>query len=191
MEIRKPIRSQKYIRNFLSFFRVTKVDLQPISRINDNESLKKSAFRVKFYKRDKLSIRKNANTVQWGKSMKILIVDDSTTMRMILVKSLRQAGFDSATVLEASSARDALQKIAAGGIDIVLCDVNMPEITGIEMVKVVKTKMPGMPIVMVTTESSPEMKLKMMEAGANGIVTKPFPPEELKNVLTPLLPSQS
>lgn len=119
--------------------------------------------------------------------MNILIIDDSATMRMIVVKSLRQAGFDTATVIEASGAKEALQKLAAGNIDLVLADVNMPEISGIELVKVVKTKMPTLPVVMVTTESSPEMKEKMQAAGANGIVTKPFPPEELKKILTPFM----
>lgn len=119
--------------------------------------------------------------------MNILIVDDSATMRMIVVKSLRQAGFTNATVIEAGSAKEALQKIAAGGVDLVLSDVNMPEISGIELVKVVKSKFPSLPIVMVTTESSPEMKQTMTAAGANGIITKPFPPEELKKVIGPFV----
>ena len=119
--------------------------------------------------------------------MNILIVDDSATMRMIVIKSLRQAGFESATVIEANGAKEALTKLAAGGIDLMLSDVNMPEITGIELVKVVKKKMPNLPIVMVTTESSPEMKQEMLTAGANGIITKPFPPEEMAKVLGPLL----
>jgi two-component system chemotaxis response regulator CheY len=106
---------------------------------------------------------------------------------MIVVKSLRQAGYESATVIEAGSAKEALQKIAAGGVDLLLSDVNMPEITGIELVKVVKKKMPDLPVVMVTTESSAEMKKQMMEAGANGIITKPFPPEELQKVIDPLV----
>lgn len=119
--------------------------------------------------------------------MNILVVDDSATMRMIVIKSLRQAGFESATVIEASGAKEALQKLAAGGIDLVLSDVNMPEISGIELVKVVKKKMPALPIVMVTTESSPEMRKEMTDAGASGIITKPFPPEELTKVLGPLV----
>lgn len=119
--------------------------------------------------------------------MNILVVDDSATMRMIVIKSLRQAGFESATVIEAGGAKEALQKLAAGGIDIMLSDVNMPEITGIELVKVVKSKMPTLPIVMVTTESSADMKQQMLTAGANGIITKPFPPEDLQKVLTPLI----
>lgn len=118
-------------------------------------------------------------------SMKILIVDDSETMRMIVTKSIRQAGFASAETVEASSAKDALKAIAAGGVDVVLCDVNMPEISGIEMVKVVRQKFADLPIFMVTTESSPEMRQKMTDAGANGIVTKPFPPEEMKKILSP------
>jgi two-component system chemotaxis response regulator CheY len=121
--------------------------------------------------------------------MNILIVDDSATMRMIVIKSLRQAGYEAVTVLEASGAKEALQKLAAGGIDLMLCDVNMPEITGIELVKVVKKKMPTLPVVMVTTESSAEMRQQMLDAGANGIITKPFPPEELKKIIGPLVKS--
>lgn len=119
--------------------------------------------------------------------MNILIVDDSSTMRMIVVKSLRQAGFESANVIEASGAKEALQKIAAGGIDLVLSDVNMPEITGIDLLKVIKAKMKSLPVVMVTTESSPDMKAQMLAAGANGIITKPFPPEELRKALGPFV----
>lgn len=119
--------------------------------------------------------------------MNILVVDDSATMRMIVVKSLRQAGFTTANVIEASGAREALQKIAAGGIDIILCDVNMPEISGIELIKVIRTKMPGMPILMITTESSPEMRKTMQDAGANGIITKPFPPAELEREIGKLI----
>jgi two-component system chemotaxis response regulator CheY len=90
-------------------------------------------------------------------------------------------------VIEASGAKEALQKIAAGGIDLVLSDVNMPDITGIELVKVIKAKLPKLPVVMVTTESSKEMKESMLQAGASGIITKPFPPEELNKVLGPLV----
>ena len=123
--------------------------------------------------------------------MNVLVVDDSATMRMIVVKSLRQAGYDTATVLEAASAREALQAIAAGGVHLVLSDVNMPEISGIELVKVIKAKFPTLPIIMITTESSPEMKTKMTAAGANGIVTKPFPPEQLRRIIDTLLPKTS
>lgn len=119
--------------------------------------------------------------------MKILIVDDSETMRMIIVKSLRQAGFDTVDIAEAGTARDGLAVIAKGGINLVLSDVNMPEISGIEMVKVIRSKFPTLPIVMVTTESSPEMKQKMLAAGASGIIHKPFPPEQLKEVLGPFI----
>ncbi len=68
-----------------------------------------------------------------------------------------------------------------------LSDVNMPEITGIELVKVIRAKFKELPIIMVTTESSAEMKQKMREAGANDIILKPFPPEELQRVLGPLI----
>lgn len=119
--------------------------------------------------------------------MNILVVDDSATMRMIVIKSLRQAGFANVNTIEAGTAKEGLAKIAEGSIDLVLCDVNMPEITGIEMVKVVRAKFPKLPIFMVTTESSPEMKQTMLAAGANGVVIKPFPPEELQKALSPFI----
>ncbi len=118
--------------------------------------------------------------------MKILIVDDSSTMRKIVMKSLRDAGI-TADVVEVGGAKEGLQKIAEGGITLVLSDVNMPDVSGIEMVKVVRQKFKDLPIIMVTTESSPEMRKQMTDAGANGVITKPFPPEELKKVLGPHL----
>lgn len=113
----------------------------------------------------------------------VLIVDDSATMRMILLKSLRQAGFTEINAIEAGSAKEGLQRVAQGGIQLILSDVNMPEISGIEFVKVIRAKFKDLPIIMVTTESAPEMRQKMVDAGANGIILKPFPPEELKRVL--------
>jgi two-component system chemotaxis response regulator CheY len=114
----------------------------------------------------------------------VLIVDDSATMRMIVIKSLRQAGFEKELIpVEAASAREALQKIAQGGIGLVLSDVNMPEITGIELVKVIRAKFKTLPIIMVTTESSPEMRDQMMQAGANGIIVKPFSTDALAKVI--------
>jgi two-component system chemotaxis response regulator CheY len=118
--------------------------------------------------------------------MKILIVDDSSTMRKIVIKSLSDAGIK-AEVVEAAGAKEGLQKIAEGGINLVLSDVNMPEITGIEMVKVIRQKFKDLPVIMVTTESSPEMKKTMTDAGANGIITKPFPAEDLRRTLAPFI----
>ena len=111
--------------------------------------------------------------------MNILVVDDSATMRMIVVKSLRQAGFDSATVIEAGGAKEALQKIAAGGIDLMLSDVNMPDITGIELVKVVKAKLPNLPVVMVTALEESHHRAAGVRVGANGYLSKPFTPAQL------------
>lgn len=115
--------------------------------------------------------------------MNVLIVDDSATMRMIVIKALRQAGFNNLTPVEAGSAKEALEKIAAGGIDVVLSDINMPEVSGLEMVKVIRAKFKDLPIIMVTTESSQDMKEQMKAAGANGLIVKPFPPEELDKIL--------
>jgi two-component system chemotaxis response regulator CheY len=115
--------------------------------------------------------------------MKVLIVDDSATMRMIVIKALRQAGYPQLEIIEAGGAKEALEKIAAGGIELVLSDINMPEISGLELVKVIRTKFKDLPIVMVTTESSPEMRDQMKTAGASGLIVKPFQQEELEKIL--------
>ena len=115
--------------------------------------------------------------------MKIIVVDDSETMRMMMAKLLRQAGYTKLDLVEAASAKGTLAAIAKGDIDLVRSDVNMPEIDGIELVKVIREKFKSLPVVMITTESSPKMQQKMVDAGAHKVLTKPFSTKQLKDVL--------
>jgi two-component system chemotaxis response regulator CheY len=106
--------------------------------------------------------------------MQALIVDDSTTMRMILKAYLQKMGF---TVTEAINGLDALVKLRAmGKADVVLVDWNMPEMDGLDFVKAVRAEIgyAAMPLMMVTTNSEREHVELALEAGANEYVMKPF-----------------
>lgn len=108
----------------------------------------------------------------------ILIVDDSATIRQQVAAALSPNGF---TVVEASDGRDGLETINGGGIDCVICDVNMPIMNGIEMVEAAK-KDPNnaqLPIIMLTTEGAKELIQQAKSAGASGWLVKPFKPELL------------
>lgn len=120
---------------------------------------------------------------------KILIVDDSSTMRMIIRRVLRQANVEAATILEASNGVEGLAKLTSDpDIQLIFSDVNMPEMNGIDMVKAVRAQRDAasLPIVMVTTEGSDTMVQKAIESGANAYVTKPFTPESFQAALKPL-----
>jgi two-component system chemotaxis response regulator CheY len=110
---------------------------------------------------------------------KVMIVDDSRSIRQHVNSVLSAAGYE---VLEAADGIEAIQRIAATpGLSLVICDVNMPRMNGIELVSVVKDR-PGnenLSIVMLTTEGQPELISKAKAAGARGWMVKPFKPDLL------------
>src|SRR5690606_39701507 len=119
--------------------------------------------------------------------MKILLVDDSTTMRRIQKNTLSKLGFENVT--EAEDGADALKKLAAGGpFDLVLMDWNMPNMTGIEALKKIKadpaTK--ATPVIMVTSESEKTRIVEAIQSGAANYVVKPFQPETLMEKISAL-----
>jgi len=117
---------------------------------------------------------------------KILIVDDSATMRKIIMRVLRQADFQSETIVEASNGVEGLQRLVSDpDIQLILSDINMPEMNGIDFVKAVRTKhdKDALPVVMITTEGGEAMVSTAMSCGANGYVTKPFTPDSIREAL--------
>jgi len=112
----------------------------------------------------------------------ILIVDDSASMRQLVSFALKDAGYD---VIDAVNGKDALNKLNGTKIDMVITDLNMPEVDGIEFIKQLRNK-PGykfMPIVMLTTESQESKKQEGKQAGASGWIVKPFTPEQLIDIV--------
>jgi two-component system chemotaxis response regulator CheY len=119
--------------------------------------------------------------------MKILIVDDSKAMRMIVKRTLRQAGFEDHTVEEAENGAQALQMITAAPPDMVLCDWNMPEMNGIDLLRELRKSGSPVKFGFVTSEGTSEMKNTALEAGALFLIIKPFTPDTFKDCLSPLL----
>lgn len=121
--------------------------------------------------------------------MKILVVDDSKAMRMIVLRNLRQGGFDGSTFLEAPDGAVAFDLIEAEKPDLVLSDWNMPEMTGIELCEKLDHSAYDMVFGFVTSESTAEMRARAEEAGAKFLVAKPFTPESLQDVINEALAS--
>lgn len=116
----------------------------------------------------------------------ILIVDDSQTVRQVLQLALGNAGYE---VVEAEDGFDALEKLSGVQIDMLITDLNMPNMDGLELIKKVReaSQHRFTPIVMLTTESSEEKKKAGREAGASGWIVKPFKPEQLLKVVKMVL----
>jgi two-component system chemotaxis response regulator CheY len=106
-------------------------------------------------------------------SKNILVVDDSASVRQQVSAALKQAGLN---VSEAVDGVDGKNKIDAGGIDCVVCDINMPNKNGIEMVEEIKkdARHKSLPIVMLTTEGAKDLITRAKAAGASGWIVKPF-----------------
>jgi two-component system chemotaxis response regulator CheY len=120
---------------------------------------------------------------------RILIVDDSSVMRKIIERSLRQAGLEQAEVVEAGNGIEALAQVREGVFDLILSDINMPAMDGIEflrqLVTIESTK--SVPVVMVTTEGSESRVVEALSIGAKGYIRKPFTPDQIKERVIPLL----
>ncbi len=119
--------------------------------------------------------------------MKIMIVDDSSAMRMIVKKTLRQAGFEGHEVSEAGDGASALAAIKLSAPDLVLSDWNMPNMTGLQLLEALRDGGMMVTFGFVTTEATPHMRSLAMSAGAKFLIAKPFSPEEFQEHLGPLI----
>lgn len=119
----------------------------------------------------------------------ILIVDDSSVMRKIVERALRQAGLAIANVFEASSGVEALEMVGRKPVNLILSDINMPQMDGLEFLRQLRQQdlAPDVPVVMITTESSEEHVKAAIVAGAQGYIRKPFTAEQVKDRVLPLV----
>lgn len=124
--------------------------------------------------------------------VRTLIVDDSSVMRKIIERSLRQAGIDLTEVREAGNGAEALAALNDSGVDLILCDINMPVMDGIEFLRQLSgvQNAKGVPVVMITTEGSESHVVQALSIGARGYIRKPFTPEQVKEHVIPLLESR-
>jgi two-component system chemotaxis response regulator CheY len=119
--------------------------------------------------------------------LKILAVDDSPTMRRIIINTLKRAGFSD--VLEASDGRDALAKMKVEKVNFVITDWNMPEMDGLAFVTALRSmgEYKNLPILMVTTRSVKDDIMEALKAGVNNYIVKPFTPDTLKEKIEQVL----
>lgn len=119
--------------------------------------------------------------------MKFLVVDDSQTMRRIVNNALRNIGYDD--IVEAEDGRDALTKLYVEKIDFIITDWNMPNMSGLEFTKAVRSDVQfgNLPILMVTTRGLKEDVMEALQARVNNYIVKPFTPQVLKEKIEQIL----
>ena len=116
---------------------------------------------------------------------KVLVVDDSAVMRKIIKKNIADSGMVVSDYIDAGDGKQALDAVSKNDIDLILCDWNMPNMSGIEFVKTLRSlNLPKkIPVIMITTEGSDAKVNEAKESGADGYLTKPFTPDQIRDTL--------
>jgi two-component system, chemotaxis family, chemotaxis protein CheY len=119
----------------------------------------------------------------------ILIVDDSSSMRAVIKKVIKVSGFNVGNFMEAGDGKDALKILESEWVDLVLSDINMPNMNGLELISRMgeDDMLRSIPVVMVTTEASDEKMKNAKDLGAVGYIKKPFLPEDIKTTLSGIM----
>ena len=119
----------------------------------------------------------------------VLIVDDSGAMRKVIKKTIKISGFDVDNFYEAGNGKEALEVLKDNWVDVVLTDINMPEMDGITFLKRLREDetLQGLPVIVISTEKRDKRVKNAISSGARGYVKKPFRPEEIKNILTEVI----
>jgi two-component system chemotaxis response regulator CheY len=119
--------------------------------------------------------------------MRFLVVDDSTTMRRIIINTLNKIGYNDCA--EAANGREGVERIASGGVDVVITDWNMPEMSGIEFIRQLRATQStrDLPVLMVTTNAAKDDIVEALRAGVNNYVVKPFTSDTMKEKIEAVL----
>ena len=122
-------------------------------------------------------------------SFNVLIVDDSSSMRAIVKKIIKVSGFNIGNLHEAADGKEAIKVLTDEWVDLVLTDINMPNMNGLELISEMKKNdiLQSIPVVMVTTVGSENKIQKSMKLGASGYIKKPFLPEDIKRTLIAIM----
>jgi two-component system chemotaxis response regulator CheY len=119
--------------------------------------------------------------------MRFLVVDDSSTMRRIIINTLNKLGFTD--VVEASNGREGLDRLAANPVDLIITDWNMPEMTGIEFIRSLRgnEKLPQVPVLMITSNAAKDDIVEALRAGVTNYVVKPFTSDTMREKIESVL----
>ena len=119
--------------------------------------------------------------------VRTLILDDSSVMRKIVERALRQAGMDSLVVFEATNGGEGIEVLRSKHVDLIPPDINMPSMDGLEFLRQIRAQhlVLGVPVAMTTTGSSEEHVEQAIQAGARGYIRKPFTAEQVKERVLP------
>jgi two-component system chemotaxis response regulator CheY len=122
--------------------------------------------------------------------MRILIVDDSRAALAVVERTLRIVGFADCEIVKAQSATDALKAVADQMPDLVLCDINMPVVSGFGFLRAFRERGGKVPVGILTSDSSPTVRDQALKAGAAFVATKPFTVDSLGRALAPYVPNK-
>jgi two-component system chemotaxis response regulator CheY len=122
-------------------------------------------------------------------AIRALIIDDSSVMRKIVERSLRQAGMNLSQVLEAGNGAEALAILKTNSVDLILSDINMPVMDGLAFVRQLKKDglAANVPVIMITTEGSESQVVEAVSSGARGYIRKPFTADQVKDHVLAIL----
>jgi len=126
-------------------------------------------------------------------SINVLLVDDSRSMRSVIRKTVQISGIDVGEFYEASTGTEALDMLRDNWVDLILSDVHMPEMNGLELLRTLKEDdiLKSIPVVMITTEGRDDRVNEAFRVGAAGYLKKPFTPEQIKEKLMEILGEQN
>jgi two-component system chemotaxis response regulator CheY len=118
-------------------------------------------------------------------SFNVMIVDDSGAMRSVIKKVITISGFKMNLCMEAGNGREALERLKGNWVDVIVSDINMPEMGGLELLLVLSQDelYRNIPVIIVSTEGSSERMKEALQRGAKGFIKKPFLPEDIRGVL--------
>ncbi len=121
--------------------------------------------------------------------MNILIVDDSATMRKIILRTIRQSGYEVDNVLEAGNGKEALEVLKNNQVDLVMTDINMPEMNGLELIEALKSnpETKKIPVIVISTEGAEDIVGRAQVLGVKGFIRKPFTPQKIGEALKKVL----
>ena len=122
-------------------------------------------------------------------SFNVMIVDDSGAMRVVIKKIITISGFKMSLCMEAGNGREALERLQGSGVDVIISDINMPEMGGLELLRALSQDAlyRNIPVIIISTEGSRERMKEAFDRGAKGFIKKPFLPEDIRHVLHEVL----